>query len=55
MLAAIRLDHQAEPKAAEVDDVGAQRHLPTKAIAIHDAMPEVLPKLALCIRPSYWT
>jgi len=45
MLAAVRLDHQAELQPAEVDDAGSQRHLPAKAMAIHEAMPQLCQSL----------
>jgi hypothetical protein len=50
MLTAVELDQQAMRQAREIDDVRADRHLPSKTIAPHLTIAKLPPKLALGVR-----
>jgi hypothetical protein len=49
MLAAVDFDNQATLHADEVDDIGADRVLPTKLHSDRAMRPEVTPETPLCV------
>lgn len=49
MLTAIQLDHEPGAQAGKVRDVGPDRPLPSKAIALQLLLPQVAPQPPLCV------